>query len=139
VILSGSAQPDTGVPGNIGGYTRERVLRAPAGGRLEQPLAIGTRVEAGEAVGWVAGQPVRTEIGGTLRGLVREGLSVSAGMKVGDVDPRAEQDHCFTVSDKSLAIGGGALEAVLYLMRERCPEQLYNLFREPRKQQRARR
>jgi len=129
-IYSGATEPDTGVPGNIGGFTRERVLRAPTGGRLERPLAIGAHVEAGDTVGWVAGQPVQTAIAGTLRGLVREGLAVDAGMKVGDVDPRAEQAHCFTVSDKSLAIGGGALEAVLYLVRQRCPEQLYNLFRQ---------
>jgi xanthine dehydrogenase accessory factor len=129
MILDGSAQPDTGVPGNIGGYTRERVLRAPAAGRMSQPRPIGERVEAGDTVGWVADQPVQTAIAGTLRGLVREGLTVSAGMKVGDVDPRAEQAHCFTVSDKSLAIAGGVLEAVLYLVRQRCPEQLYNLFR----------
>jgi xanthine dehydrogenase accessory factor len=129
MILDGSATPDTGVPGNIGGFTRERVLRAPVAGRMAEPRPIGTHVDAGETVGWVAGQPVQTAIAGTLRGLVREGLAVSAGMKVGDVDPRAEHAHCFTVSDKSLAIAGGALEAVLYLVRQRCPEQLYNLFR----------
>jgi xanthine dehydrogenase accessory factor len=129
MILDGAAEPDTGVPGNIGGYTRERVLRAPAAGRMAEPRPIGAHVEAGDTVGWVAGQPVQTAIGGTLRGLVREGLAVSAGMKVGDVDPRAEHAHCFTVSDKSLAIAGGALEAVLYLVRQRRPEQLYNLFR----------
>jgi xanthine dehydrogenase accessory factor len=129
-IYRGATEPDTGVPGNIGGFTLERVLRAPAEGRLERSLAIGAHVEPGDTVGWVAGQPVQTPIAGTLRGLVREGLAVDAGMKVGDVDPRAEQAHCFTVSDKSLAIGGGALEAVLYLVRQRCPEQLYNLFRQ---------
>jgi xanthine dehydrogenase accessory factor len=129
LITSGPAQPDTGVPGNIGGFTRERVLRAPASGRLEQPLPIGAHVAAGDTVGWVGGQPVQTAIEGTLRGLVREGLAVDTGMKVGDVDPRAERAHCFTVSDKSLAIGGGALEAVFYLVRQACPEQLYNLFR----------
>jgi xanthine dehydrogenase accessory factor len=129
MILEGSAEPDTGVPGNIGGYTRERVLRAPADGRLVEPAPIGARVGPGDTVAWVDGQPVQAAIPGTLRGLLREGIPVSAGMKVGDVDPRAERAHCFTVSDKSLAVGGGALEAVFYLVRQRCPEQLYNLFR----------
>lgn len=131
VLYAGAAQPDTGVPGSIGGYTRERVLRAPQAGRLERPAAIGTRVAAGDIVAWVDGAPVRSAIAGTLRGLVREGIWVSAGMKVGDVDPRCEHDHCFTVSDKSLAVGGGALEAVLHLVRARCPAALYDLFRPP--------
>jgi xanthine dehydrogenase accessory factor len=129
MILRGSAEPDTGVPGDIGGFTRERVLRAPVTGHVAQPAAIGARVQAGETVAWVSGEAVHSEIAGTLRGLVREGIAVAAGMKIGDVDPRAEPDHCFTVSDKSLAVGGGALEAVFYLVRQRCPAQLYNLFR----------
>jgi xanthine dehydrogenase accessory factor len=129
MILQGTAEEDTGVPGSIGGYTRERVLRAPADGRLVGSAPIGAQVGPGDTVAWVDGQPVRTAIHGTLRGLLREGIVVSAGMKVGDVDPRAERAHCFTVSDKSLAVGGGALEAVFYLVRQRCPEQLYNLFR----------
>jgi xanthine dehydrogenase accessory factor len=129
VVLQGSAEPDTGVPGNVGGYTRERVLRAPAAGRLEDPAPIGAQVQPGDLVARVAGEPVRAAIAGTLRGMVREGVAVAEGMKIGDVDPRAEHDHCFTVSDKSLAVGGGALEAVLYLVRERRPNQLYNLFR----------
>ncbi|HLI29357.1 MAG TPA: selenium-dependent molybdenum cofactor biosynthesis protein YqeB [Chloroflexota bacterium] len=129
VLYAGAALPDTGVPGNIGGYTRERVLRAPRAGRLERPAAIGTRVAPGDIVAWVEGAPVRSAIAGTLRGLVREGVWVSAGMKVGDVDPRCERDHCFTVSDKSLAVGGGALEAVFHLVRAHCPAALYDLFR----------
>jgi xanthine dehydrogenase accessory factor len=132
MILQGSAEPDTGVPGNIGGYTRERVLRAPADGRLVEPAPIGAQVGPGDTVAWVDGQPIQAAIPGTLRGLLREGIAVSAGMKVGDVDPRAERAHCFTVSDKSLAVGGGALEAVFYLVRQRCPDQLYNLFRHAR-------
>lgn len=131
MILEGGAEPDTGVPGNIGGYTRERVLRAPAEGRLLEPAPIGARVGPGDTVARVGDQPVQAAIHGTLRGLLREGIPVSAGMKVGDVDPRAERAHCFTVSDKSLAVGGGALEAVFYLVRQRCPAQLYNLFRPP--------
>jgi xanthine dehydrogenase accessory factor len=110
MILQGSAEPDTGVPGDIGGYTRERVLRAPTAGQVREPAAIGARVEAGQTVAWVAGAPVHAQIAGTLRGLLREGIAVTAGMKVGDVDPRAAPAHCFTVSDKSLAVGGGALD-----------------------------
>ena len=65
----------------------------------------------------VNGQPVTAQIGGVLRGLMHDGLAVSPGMKVGDVDPRAEREHCFTISDKSLAVGGGVLEALMMLLQ----------------------
>ena len=57
--------------------------------------------------------PIKAEIDGVLRGLLPSGIAVRYGMKAGDVDPRCEESHCFTVSDKALAIGGGVLEAFL--------------------------
>jgi len=63
-------------------------------------------------------QPVLAPISGVLRGLLADGLLVKEGMKVGDVDPRGVREHCFTISDKARAIGGGVLEAILYLLRE---------------------
>ena len=119
VILSGSAEPDTGVPGPTMGYTVERVLRAPCEGIFKGQRRIGDPVEAGDAVASVAGQPVVANISGVLRGLLADGLPVKAGAKVGDVDPRGVREHCFTISDKALAIGGGVLEAILYLLRQR--------------------
>jgi xanthine dehydrogenase accessory factor len=67
---------------------------------------------------WVDETPVETTIAGVIRGLLHEGLPVYPGMKIGDVDPRAAREHCYTISDKSLAVGGGVLEAVLYLLRQ---------------------
>jgi len=120
VILSGSARPNTGVPGEIGGYTVERLLRAPAGGVFRPLKRIGDRVAAGEIVAEVAGVPMRAQIAGILRGLLREDTPVRAGMKSGDVDPRCEERHCFSVSDKARSIGGGVLEAVMMLGGNRC-------------------
>ena len=117
VVWQGRAEPNTGVPGNIGGFAAERLVRAPVDGIFEPARRIGDVVDRGDLLGTVAGQPVRAEIRGVLRGLIREGLAVTAGMKIGDVDPRARPEHCLTISDKSLAIGGGVLEAVLYLVR----------------------
>ncbi len=116
VILSGSAEPHTGVPGSTVGFTAERVLRAPCEGTFTGRRRIGDLVETGEIVASVAGEPVAARISGVLRGLLADGLPVKAGMKVGDVDPRGVREHCFTISDKALAIGGGVLEAVLYLL-----------------------
>jgi xanthine dehydrogenase accessory factor len=116
VILAGSAEPHTGVPGPTVGFTVERVLRAPCEGIFTGKRRIGDPVKAGEAVASVAGEPVVANISGVLRGLLADGLSVKAGAKVGDVDPRGVPEHCFTISDKARAIGGGVLEAVLYLL-----------------------
>ncbi len=123
VYLQGTAEADTGVPGVIGGYSSERLLRAPHAGTLYGRRQIGDAIEAGEVVAVIeaAGTttPVYAAIGGMLRGLVRDGLPVSARMKVGDVDPRAVREHCFTISDKSRAVAGGALEALLALLPAR--------------------
>ena len=113
VIEQGPAEADTGEPGSVGGKTHSRVLRAPADGHV-QPLAqIGDTIEAGQTIATVSGEPIVAAFGGVLRGLIHEQVAVVAGMKVGDLDPRAKREHCFSISDKSLAIGGGVLEAVL--------------------------
>ncbi|HEY7126916.1 MAG TPA: selenium-dependent molybdenum cofactor biosynthesis protein YqeB [Ktedonobacterales bacterium] len=116
VYLSGCAEANTGVPGEIGGATIKRLLRAPASGPLVPWHAIGDSVNMGETVATVADTPVTAAISGVLRGLVHEGLVVPKGMKIGDIDPRARREHCFSISDKSRAIAGGVLEALLYFL-----------------------
>jgi xanthine dehydrogenase accessory factor len=118
VILEGSAAPDTGIPGAVMGYTTERVLRAPCAAIFRGEKRIGDEVEAGEIVAYVDGSPVVAGISGVIRGLLADGLAVKEGMKAGDVDPRGVKKHCFTISDKARAIGGGVLEAILYLRRK---------------------
>lgn len=112
LIRQGSALPNTGRPGVVMGYDVERVLRAPCAGLFETTLDIGDRVQAGESVGAVDGRPVLSQIGGILRGLLRSGLSVDAGAKIGDVEPR-ENVGFDKVSDKGMAVGGALLEAML--------------------------
>jgi xanthine dehydrogenase accessory factor len=113
VLTQGSALPNTGVPGDIGGFTVERLLRSPAAGIFEGRAAIGDRLHPGDVAATVNGVPIRAEIEGILRGLLPSGIPVSKGMKAGDIDPRCEVSHCFSVSDKALAVAGGALEAIL--------------------------
>jgi xanthine dehydrogenase accessory factor len=113
VLWQGAAQPNTGVPGAIGGRTSERVLRAPAAGKVQGRAQIGDRVAAGQAVATVGGAPVVSPFDGVLRGLLHDGVAVAVGYKIGDVDPRGVREHCFTISDKALAVGGGVLEAIL--------------------------
>lgn len=119
VILKGTAEPNTGIPGIIGGYGKERVLRAPAEGIFHGEKEIGDQVVKGELVAKIDDVPLVATIDGVLRGLLKSGLKVHEGMKVGDIDPRATRENCFTISDKSRAIAGGVLEALLYLGRDR--------------------
>ena len=113
VIWSGSAQPDTGRPAEIGGRSTDRVLRAPADGEVAWNAVIGDVVTQGQMLGAVAGAPVTARFDGVLRGAIRPGTRVLAGLKIGDVDPRCDPSACREISDKSLAVGGGVLEAVL--------------------------
>lgn len=113
-IWSGSAIPNTGVPGEIGGYGLERLIRATAAGSFKGCVAIGDQVNAGDIVGYSGEQPIQVQISGIVRGLLQDGVQVTAGMKAGDVDPRCEKAHCFTVSDKATSIGGGVLEGILH-------------------------
>lgn len=115
VIYQGSALPNTNIPGLVGGYAGERVLRAPADGIFTRILDIGDEVQPGDIAGTVNGQPMKCTIGGVVRGILPSGTPVHRGMKSGDVDPRCQPEYCTTASDKALAVGGGALEAILHL------------------------
>ena len=115
VIRSGEPIPNTNIPGLIGGFTGERVLRAPDDGIFHQLADIGTRVQAGDVVGEVNGKPMACTIAGVIRGMLADGTPVYKGMKSGDVDPRGQVENCYTASDKALAVGGGVLEAILHL------------------------
>lgn len=115
VIWQGAAEPDTKTPGEVGGYKGARVLRAPADGHVYAHAAIGDPVGEGQVIAQVDGAPVVAPFGGVLRGIVHPSVAVHTGMKIGDLDARAERRYCFTISEKSLAIAGGVLEAILTL------------------------
>jgi len=117
-ILAGGAIPNTGVPGDIGGYTTERIIRACKDGVFHPVAAIGDTVSKGDVVARVDDEPVYALMPGTVRGMLPDGLHVTQGMKSGDIDPRCAYDHCFTISDKARAIGGGVLEGLLYFRRK---------------------
>jgi len=143
VYYQGSATPNTGTPGTVGGQDALRAVRTPVAGVFYGQRKIGERVRAGEVLGRVitvdvsitdsaawrlasidrdASQPlgivIKSKLDGVLRGILHDGLKISADTKIADVDPRGETEYCFTVSDKSWAVGGAALEAVLYLRQK---------------------
>jgi xanthine dehydrogenase accessory factor len=118
VIWAGPALADTGEPAAVGGVTQRRVLRAPASGAFRAAAAIGALVRGGEPLGRVGEAAVRAGVGGLLRGLIADGVSVDAGMKVGDVDPRGAGVDPARISDKGRAVAAGVLEAVVRGRRE---------------------
>ena len=112
VIWRGSAIPNTGVPGDVGGYTTERLLRASADGIMEPKVQIGDKIEKGQITALTGGVPVYAQMPGIVRGLLQEGAEVRKGLKIGDIDARAHSSYCYTISDKARAVGGAVLEAV---------------------------
>lgn len=112
-MYRGEAEPFTGTPGVTAGYAKERVLRSPHAGTVRTVRSLGERVMKGDIILYVDETPVAAQIDGILRGLIRP-IEVPGDEKVGDVDPRAKKEYCFTISDKARAIGGGILEAVMH-------------------------
>lgn len=120
LIAKGAAAPNTGNPGEIGGYSIERVIRAPRAGKVRLVKQIGDLAEAGETVLFIDDTPVPAPMSGVIRGLIRDGYLVSERFKIGDVDPRlGERKNCYTISDKARALGGAALEGVILLLRQK--------------------
>lgn len=119
VIIDGCAEPDSGIPGLIGGFSKERLIKAPAGGIFAPNYDIGSLVRAGDTVGYVGDHPVQAEITGVLRGLIRGGIRVRQDQKIGDIDPRARVEYCIYISDKARAVAGGVLEAIFWLGKSR--------------------
>ena len=124
VLWQGSAAPNTGIPGIIGGYGKERVIHSPAEGILRNVCKITDTVKKGQEIAVVETEngnvSVVASLDGLLRGLIRDGYPVTKGFKIADIDPRTEEyQNCFTVSDKARCIAGGVVEAILQMKGER--------------------
>ena len=123
VLMNGCAIPNTGIPGIIGGYGKERVIHSPAKGILRNVKKITDTVEKDEVIALIETDngsiPVKASLTGLLRGLIRDGYPVTLGFKIADIDPRIdESNNCFTISDKARCIAGGVLEALIHLKGE---------------------
>ena len=114
IIEDGEAIPNTGIPGMIGGYARERVIHSPAAGIMKNISRIADVVKKDQILGYVGQVPVKATIPGVLRGLIRDGYNVYEGMKIADIDPRIEEkENCYTISDKARCISGSVVEIVM--------------------------
>ena len=118
VLWNGTAAPNTGIPGIIGGYGKERVIHCPAKGTVRNVKKITDTVSKGDVIAVVETEDgtvaVEATLDGILRGLIRDGYPVTVGFKIADIDPRTEEyNNCFTISDKARCIAGGVLEAIL--------------------------
>jgi xanthine dehydrogenase accessory factor len=115
ILYTGSPRSYSGVPAAVNGYTHHRVLRSPAAGKFTSSCRITDIVKSGQIVGRVADVSAVSRIDGMVRGIIHDGLKVSTGQKIGDVDPRCIKEHCYKMSDKANAIGEAALEALMTL------------------------
>lgn len=112
VIHEGCALPNTGIPGEVGGFSRERLLNASADGLMEPLARIGEIVQKGQIVARTGGIPVYAKMTGIVRGMLQEGVEVTEGLKIGDIDARLVLKNCYTISDKARRIGQGVLEVM---------------------------
>lgn len=120
LIFEGFALENTGVPGEIGGHSKERVIYSPSSGTIKNIKDIGNVVKAGEIIASIGDTEVRATIHGVLRGLIRDGSLINKGLKIADIDPRLEELQNYnTISDKARSIGGGVLEAILLLKNKK--------------------
>lgn len=117
-LYKGAALPNTGIPGEVKGYTSERVLRSPTEGIFTAELKIGDQVKKGDLIGYVGDQPVLATINGTVRGLLKSGLKVDKGAKLGDIHPEINREIVYAVTDKAWAVGRGVMEAISTLQKK---------------------
>lgn len=115
VIYEGKAEDDTGIPGDIIGYSKERVIRAESSGIFKSYYNIGDKVEVGDIICETGGVKIAAKLSGILRGIIHDGLYVKEGLKIGDIDPRGIEEYTYTISEKARAVGGGVLEGIMYL------------------------
>lgn len=121
VFWTASAAPNTGVPGSVRGHRSERVIRAIHSGTITWQVEIGDPAESGDTIGHIDDTPVLATLTGVIRGLIDPSVQARPGLKIADIDPRADRSACFEISDKALAVGGGVLEAVLTSLNNGYP------------------
>jgi len=120
LIFNGEAQKNTGVPGEINGFSKERVIYSPEHGIIENTKEIGDIICNGDIIAYVNNIEVKASMDGVLRGIIRNRSKVKKETKIGDIDPRiSEKTNCYTISEKARNIAGGVLEAILYIQNKR--------------------
>lgn len=129
IITSGRAMKNTGIPGEIKGVSKDRVIYSLTNGRFSSVKKIGDTVQKDEIIGYVGDIEIRGKISGVLRGIIREGYEVTENMKIGDIDPRIEEkNNCFTISDKARSLGGAVLRAIMFRLKEEREKKNGNTY-----------
>lgn len=120
IIEVGQALANTGVPGSVMGYVEERVVRATSEGVILNLVEIGDYIEKGTEICKIGDDHIYANISGIIRGLIRNGIHVREGLKIGDIDPRGVKEYAFTISDKARAIAGSVLGGIIYLQNKKA-------------------
>ena len=109
IYRHGYSKEDTKVPAG----DPKRVLRSPSNGVIHTFNKIGKVVFQNDVIARVNDIEILAPFSGLIRGLIHDGLEVETGMKIGDLDHNIDEQICYLVSDKALAIGGSVLEVLL--------------------------
>ncbi len=118
IINSGSANLNTGIPGEVGGETIKRVIFAPCDGQLQWAVNFGDCVNTGDRLGKLNEVVIPAQLDGMVRGLIHPNVDIKKGMKIADVDPRGKSVNYKSMSDKARSLGRAALEAVMIYGKE---------------------
>lgn len=124
IIYDGVPIPNTGVPGYVGGYALERLIKACGTGMMEPKVRIGDIVKKGQLLAVTGGKPVYSQLDGVIRGMLQGGVKVKTGLKIGDVDPRKDKKLCYQISDKANKIG----DSVVKISNERLSDEGYAMI-----------
>ncbi len=112
LVYRGSTEPADSEPSLLGGAGRERFAYSREPGRWHCAVDIGTRVFKNFAVGILNGSAVGAPFDGILRGVVRDGTEVPAGVKLLEIDPRGRRASWTGIDKRGASIARATMLAV---------------------------
>ncbi|CAN5373707.1 hypothetical protein BH10PSE10_BH10PSE10_02090 [soil metagenome] len=112
IIQQGYADEPDGVSHRLGSHWGERFVRSEFAGRWNTAIEIGTRVFKDFVVGHLGNTPIRAPFDGVLRGIVRDGTEVPAGVKLLEIDSRGRRAVWTGTDSRGQIIANAVTKAV---------------------------
>ncbi|WP_315704683.1 MULTISPECIES: xanthine dehydrogenase [unclassified Bradyrhizobium] len=127
IVREGWTAAADGVPPRLGGVGAERFVYSPYEGRWHTPVEIGTRIYKGFVVGHLSGTALVAPYDGVLRGIVRDGSDVPAGIKLLEIDPRGRHAQWTGIDDRGQAIAAATLAVAQQHAAEHAVDTAHDL------------
>ena len=112
IVRHGWTEEADGVASPLGELGSERFVYSPAPGRWHTPVEIGSRVFRNFVLGHLSGVPMRAPRDGILRGIVRDGSEVPAGVKLLEIDSRGRDAQWTGIDRRGRAIAEATMRAI---------------------------